>query len=377
MYKLGMKFIKAFLITAIVVFAGLFSFSYVSAQEEQIMEGSLEETLEGEVLNIVSEKQVGEGGERHLYQELKVLVTKGSLKGKEINIKSGEFLTANIPRYEKGDKLVITYSKDLEGNNVFYITDYIRRSALLWLFVIFAILAVVVGKIWGVTSILGMVFSFLIIFKFILPQIIKGNDPIFTAILGSIFIIPVTFYLSHGFNKKSHIAIIGTIISLVVTGILASIFVSVSKLTGFATEEAGFLQFEKQGLINMKGLLLSGIVIGTLGILDDVTVSQSAIVFQLNEANKTLSFKTLYNQAMKVGHDHVSSMVNTLVLVYAGAAMPLLLLFINSSKSFSEVINYEIIADEVVRTLVGSIGLILAVPITTLLAVTVIKGTKK
>ncbi len=120
--------------------------------------------------------------------------------------------------------------------------------------------------------------------------------------------------------------------------------------------------------MNMKGLLLAGIIIGVLGVLDDITISQSAIVFQLKAANEKLKFKELYLRAMSVGQDHISSMVNTLILVYTGAALPLLLLFINNPRPFSEVVNYEIIADEVVRTLVGSIGLILAVPITTVIA---------
>lgn len=359
-----MKKILIFFIALVVL---LFVPSHTLAQETPDIPE--DEYLEGEVVGIVEEKEIREGEKERLYQELKVLITKGSLKDQSISVKSGEFVLANQPRYEKGDKLVINYTKDFEGNDMFYIADYVRRNTLLWLFIIFAILAIAVGKVWGATSILGMAFSFLVIFKFILPQIISGANPVLIAIIGSVFIIPVTFYLSHGFNKKTHVAIIGTVIALIITGVLATVFVELSNLTGFASEEAGFLQFEKHGLINMKGLLLAGIIIGTLGILDDVTVSQSSIVFQLNEANKKLGFKKLYSQAMKVGHDHVSSMVNTLVLVYTGAAMPLLLLFINNPKPFSEVINYEIIADEIVRTLVGSIGLILAVPITTLLAV--------
>jgi len=370
-----MRIIKIFGSILIFAIAILASNSSIQAQEE--MNQPFEETLEGTVVGIVEEKEIGEGEEKHLYQELRVLITKGSLEDRTIRIKSGEFASANLPQYKEGDKLVINYTKDLEGSDLFYISDYIRRDVLLYLFIIFTISAVVVGKVWGITSILGMGFSFLIIFKFILPQIINGADPVLIAIIGSVFIIPVTFYLSHGFNKKTHIAIVGTVITLIITGLLATIFVKLSNLTGFASEEAGFLQFEKGGLINMRGLLLAGIIIGTLGILDDVTVSQSAIVFQLNEANKKLGFKRLYGQAMKVGHDHVSSMVNTLVLVYTGAAMPLLLLFINNPHPFSEIINYEIIADEVVRTLVGSIGLILAVPVTTFLAVYLIASKKK
>jgi len=183
-----------------------------------------------------------------------------------------------------------------------------------------------------------------------------------------LFIIPITFYLSHGFNKKTTVAVGGTVIALIITGILAGIFVEAAKLTGFASEEAGFLQVAKQGLVNIKGLLLAGIIIGVLGVLDDVTVSQSAIVFQLKQANAKIKAGELYKRAMDVGKDHISSMVNTLVLVYTGAALPLLLLFIDNPHPFSEVVNYEIIADEIVRTLVGSIGLVLAVPITTLIA---------
>jgi len=371
-----MKVIKTLLLTSLLIIAYISSFSPIQAQEV-VEERPFEETLEGIVAEIIEEKEIGVGDEKHLYQKLQISITKGSLQGLVIGVENGEFPAANIQHYKEGDKLVISHTKDFEGNDMFYVADYVRRSALLWLFIIFAILAVAVGKVWGITSILGMGFSFLVIFKFILPQIMSGANPVFVAIIGSVFIIPVTFYLSHGFNKKTHVAILGTVISLVITGILATVFVEVTNLTGFASEEAGFLQFEKQGLISMKGLLLAGIIIGTLGVLDDVTVSQSAIVFQLNKANKKLGFGKLYSYAMKVGHDHVSSMVNTLVLVYTGAAMPLLLLFINSPRPFLELINYEIIADEIVRTLVGSIGLVLAVPITTFLAVFVIANKNK
>jgi len=221
-----------------------------------------------------------------------------------------------------------------------------------------------------------MAISFLIIFSFILPQIVSGANPVEIAILGSLVIIPVSFFLSHGFNRKTFVAIVGTLIALVITGILSNIFVDTAHLTGFASEEAGFLQVIKQGTINMKGLLLAGIIIGVLGVLDDITISQSSIVFQLKETNSRLTMDELYKRAMDVGQDHISSMVNTLILVYTGAALPLLLLFINNPHPFSEIINYEIIADEIVRTLVGSIGLVLSVPITTFVATMIASGKK-
>jgi len=329
-----------------------------------------EETLEGRVVGVLEQKQIVPAGadKPQLYQKLEILITRGSLKDKKITVENGNLPISNLQEYRVGDGVVITYSKDFEGKDNFYITDYVRRSALLFLFFVFVVLVVVIGRWQGIASLVGMGISFLVIFKFVLPKIYLGGDPVQIAILGSLVIIPTTFLLSHGINKKTIIAIVGTIISLVITGILASVFVDLAKLTGFASEEAGFLQAYKPGLINIKGLLLAGIIIGVLGVLDDITISQSAIVEQLKETNPKLKAGEVYKKAMAIGKDHIASMVNTLILVYTGAALPLLLIFIDNPHPFSEIINYEIIADEVVRTLVGSIGLILAVPITTFIA---------
>lgn len=375
------KYLFAILFVSLSVFSCLFFAPPVLAQNE-VEQGDIEinqqfpaaehkeETLEGQVAQILEEKQVTPMGvkESQLYQKLEILVTKGSLKDKKITIENGNLPMSNLQKYKVGDELVITFSKDFEGNDMFFITDYVRRGALAWLFVIFVVMAVAIGRWQGMASLIGMGISFLVIFKFILPKIYAGGDPVQVAILGSLVIIPATFLLSHGVNKKTGIAVVGTLIALVVTGILAHIFVDAAKLTGFASEEAGFLQAFKPGLINIKGLLLAGIIIGVLGVLDDITISQSAIVQQLKAANPKLKAGELYKKAMAVGKDHIASMVNTLVLVYTGAALPLLLIFIDNPHPFSEIVNYEIIADEVVRTLVGSIGLILAVPITTFIA---------
>lgn len=329
-----------------------------------------DETLEGRVVHIAEEKQVAHEGiqQVQLYQKIQILITKGSLKGKTVTIENGKLPMSNVQKYLPNDEVVIARSKDYEGKDTYFITDYVRRGALSKLFFIFVVMAILVGKWQGVTSLIGMSVSFFVIFQFILPKISLGNDPIYIAILGSLMIIPATFFLSHGINRKTIIAIIGTLISLIITGILANYFVQASQLTGFASEEAGFLQSFKPGIINIQGLLLAGIIIGVLGILDDITISQSAIVSQLKETNPNLSPKDIYTKAMSVGKDHVASMVNTLILVYTGASLPLLLLFIDNPHPFTELINYEFIADEIVRTLVGSIGLILAVPITTLIA---------
>jgi uncharacterized membrane protein len=346
-----------------------FSAGRIVAQGNEL-ELPTDEALEAEVIQVLEEGLIISEytDKEQVYQKLKLLVTKGSLKDKEIIVESGNIPSSNLPKYKIGDKIIVSYLKDPEGNDVFIISDFIRRDSLAWLFFIFIILTIAVARWRGLFSLLGLAISFIVIFFFILPKILSGWDPVGVAIIGSFIIIPATFFFSHGFNKKTLIAMVGTLIALVITGFLANTFVEVSKLTGFASEEAGFLQVASYGEINMKGLLLAGIIIGVLGVLDDITISQSAIVFELHKANAKLKFGELYKRAMNVGQDHIASMVNTLVLVYTGAALPLLLLFINNPHPFTEVINYEIIADEIVRTLVGSIGLVLAVPITTLLA---------
>ena len=215
--------------------------------------------------------------------------------------------------------------------------------------------------------------SFAVVFSYMLPQIKSGQDPIFTVFFATALIAPVTFILSHGWNKKTAVAIGSTLITLLVTSLLAQYFIGSVRLTGFASEEAGFLETVSPHSINMAGLLLAGIILGTLGILDDITISQAAIAYQLYDAQPKISFRELYHRTMDVGRDHIASLVNTLILVYTGAALPLFFLFFESGRSFSEVVNYEMIAEEIVRTLVASIGLVLAVPITTILACIVLK----
>lgn len=329
-----------------------------------------EDTLEGKIIKITGQRRIStpSNSKEQLYQQLEIKITKGSQKGNTVNLESGDVYQGSNSLYKVGDSVIIAYAKDSSGGETYLITDYVRRTPLLVLFLLFIGITVVIGKWKGLSSILGMGFSFLIILKFILPGIYSGSDPVTIAILGSLAIIPITFFLSHGLNRKTLIAIVGTLISLIVTGVLATLFVEATKLTGFASEEAGFLNVFKEGTINIKGLLLAGMIIGVLGVLDDITISQSAIVYELKLANPQLKPKDLYQKAMSVGKDHIASMVNTLILVYTGAALPLLLLFVDNPRPFAELINYEIVADEVVRTLVGSIGLVLAVPITTLIA---------
>ena len=361
---------KIFIFVLMVLVFGGGKVSGVKAEEVR------DERLEGTVEEVLLEQRKSVDGSSWYYQEMSFRVDRGSLEGDTIEIKNGEMGTTRTERYEKGDKLVVGYSETVEGETYFYIIDYVRRPMLGWLLLAFVVVTVVIVKKWAVTSFLGMAFSFLVIFRVILPAIIEGQDPVWAAIGGAVLIIPASFYLSHGFNRKTNAAIFGTIVSLMVIGWLSKWLIEMGNFTGLASEEAGFLLIESGGGVDMKGILLAGIIIAALGVLDDVTVSQAAIVTELKETDKSLKVRELYKKAMRVGHDHITSMINTLVLVYAGAAMPLLLLFVSGGLSFSEVINYEMVAEEVIRTLVGSIGLVLAVPITTIIAAVMVKKKK-
>ncbi|HLL60814.1 MAG TPA: YibE/F family protein [Candidatus Nitrosocosmicus sp.] len=327
-----------------------------------------QETLEAKVVYVDENIIFGTVGTESVFKTIKVKVTKGSKKGKTVTIQIPFDQSANKPTYKQGDEVLVLYNKGINGEETYFISDFVRRTPLFLLWAIFVLLIVIIGRWRGISSLIGMGISFLIIFYYLIPQILQGKDPVVTAVIASIFIIPITFFMSHGINRKTTVAVVGTLISLVITGILARLFVSAAKLTGFAQEEASFIQALNPGQFNMQGLLLAGIIIGVSGILDDITVSQSALIEKLHQTDHTLSFRELYKKGIDVGRDHIASLVNTLILVYAGASLPLMILFVNNPHPFSEIVNYEIIANEIVRTLVGSIGLILAVPITTLLS---------
>lgn len=270
--------------------------------------------------------------------------------------------------YSVGDQVVVNKINTISGESLYQIVDYVRTTPMIILFLLFIFVTVIVARKKGILSIIGLAISFVVIFNFILPQILGGTNPLVATLIGSLLIIPLNFFLSHGYNKKTMYAGIGTMITLVITGILAIIFVNWAKLTGFTTDEAGFLGVLFDGIIDVKDLLLAGILIGVLGILDDITISQSAIAYQLKATNKDMQFKELFFRTMEVGKDHIASLVNTLILVYTSTSMPLLLLFLNGNESFMHVINREVIAEEIIQTLVASIGLIIAVPITTFIA---------
>lgn len=348
----------------IVFFIGLVFFLFVLplgvlAQEVQLQEGKIVEEF--------SEEQTSQGWQ----QTLGVLVEKGEEEGKKVKVTTGQGSLSGR-RFAVGDRVVLAASVGPEGGKTYYIADYIRRLPLILLAAVFLILVLVIGGWRGTKGLLGLIISFAVILFLVLPFINQGRNPLLVSVFASVLLIPLLFFSAHGFSRKALAAALGTFLSLLIVIVLAQGFVKLAKISGLSSEEVGFLQANYPGKFDAQGLVLAGIIIGALGVLDDVTVSQASVVQKLRQTGD-LSGTKLFLESLSVGRDHIASMVNTLILVYVGASLPLLLLFLDNPQPLSIVLNYEIIAEEIIRTLTGSIGLMTAVPITTFLAVKMIK----
>jgi len=350
----------------------------VHSQETGVVE---EEIFEARVIEVIEQNVVTSEDESSVIQQkLKLTGLSGSWENKEFVFDGTQYEVISASAYQVGDKVMVSYSPDMQGNDVFYVTDYVRQGTIYWLALLFAVAVIAVGRLKGARALVVLVLTFLIILGFIIPRILAGNNPLFISIIGSLFILILAIYITEGFKRTSTIAVVSIFISLIITGFLSVWFTALTKLTGFASDEAIYLMGLTSGDINVQGLLLAGIIIGALGVLDDVVISQVTLVRELKQANPQLSTKQLYGKAMKVGVSHMSAMVNTLFLAYAGAALPLLILFSVKEPPFltlGQVLNNEMIATEIVRTITGSIGLVLAIPIATLLAVRFITTRKK
>lgn len=266
-----------------------------------------------------------------------------------------------------GDSILVDVVIQDGGSPLIYFYDFERSTPLLLLLLVFVTAIVVLGRWRGVGALAGLAVSLVVIVGFTLPALLEGSNALAVALVASGLIAFVALFLAHGFNLATAAALLASIASLALTAVLAWLFVVTSKLTGLADETVGYLSALGSD-INPQGLLLAGVVIGSLGVLDDVTVTQVSAVWELKHAKPDSNFTELYNRALRIGRDHISSTVNTLFLAYAGASLPLLLLFSEAGQSLSSVATREIVAVEVVRALVGSIGLVASVPISTALA---------
>ena len=273
-------------------------------------------------------------------------------------------------RISPGDKVVLGYEA---SNDYYFFVDRDRRAPLVWLAVLFAAVVVALGRWRGGLALAGMAATLVVLIAFAAPSVLDGNDPVLVAVVAAAVIAFASLYLTHGLNVNTTVALAGTLASLGLTLGLSWIFFGLADFTGLATEEGLTLPLIAAD-VDLASLLLGGAVIGALGALDDVTVTQVATVAELRYRSPGLSVRQLIASGIRVGREHIAATVNTLLLAYAGAGLPLLLLFAASDQSLAMAANSELIAVEIVRTLCGSMGLVAAVPVTTVLAAMVAAG---
>jgi uncharacterized membrane protein len=338
-------------------------------------------TAEAQVLKVLDQKEtLRENGSKAVQQNLELGILTGPLKGQTevyTGISGIDVVSSNV--YKVNDKVLVSYNRDETGNYIFYVTDYVRTTSLFWLALFFIATVLLVGGKKGIMALGSLIISFFVIIKVLVPLVFAGYDPLLVGIVISFLILFALVYLTEGWNKKSHISVLSIAISLVVTAGLALVFGYWSRLSGSSNEEVVFLIDAIKVPINFHNLLLAAIIIGTLGVLDDVVVGQVESVEQIRVANSSLKDVQVFKMSMNIGRAHLGAIINTLFLAYISAALPLVLLFNIHQEPFltvAQIINNEDIATEIVRTLVGVISLCLSAPIATFLAVKYLKSKK-
>jgi uncharacterized membrane protein len=302
---------------------------------------------------------------------LDIEILEGPSAGRVIGL---DLPAEGYPEFRVGDVVELLPS-DIPGQGeTWFVTDIRRLGALGWLALAFVGGVLLVGRWRGLRSLVGLGLSLWVVVGFMLPAILVGSSPPIVALVGGTIILLLTLYLSHGLNPMTTAAAVGTLGALVVTVVVALVAIDGTRITGFASEDAVYARFAL-GELDLRGLVLAGLIVAALGVLDDVTVSQASTVFTVHEADPSQTFAQLFARGMRVGRDHIASVVNTLFLAYAGASLGLLVLFSTSGLPVRELVNTELVAVELVKTIVGSLGLLAAVPLTTLIAAASVAGT--
>jgi len=326
--------------------------------------------LEGRILELTPTRpgdDIGAGG------TASVRLTDGSLVIATVPA-AAMYGVTSIEPFQVGDMVEMYFSPSpSSAGRDFVVVDWVRRPSLLWLTGLFLLVIVAVARLKGLRAFIATGASLAIVITFIVPRILDGWNPMLVSLLGAGGILILAIYFVHGLSWSTSAALIGTFAAVVMTMLLGVAFMQISHLTGLGSEEAMMITLNASQ-INMRGLLLAGLLVGALGALTDTTIVQASVVRELAHVDPTLPWTSLYRSGMRVGHDHIGSLVNTLVLAYVGAGLPLMVVLSLGNFTIQRALNIELVAVEVVHTLVGSIGLILAVPITTALAAVMFSG---
>ncbi|MEX0919098.1 MAG: YibE/F family protein [Candidatus Paceibacterota bacterium] len=326
--------------------------------------------IQAEVKKVISEelKNIPGTDAPAFYQTIEVELLTGDAIGRRI------ILEDDFIKLEVGDKVFLRYLKTIDGDEIFSVAEPDRRGALVFFVGLFFLAIIVLAGWQGLRAIASLVGGFLVIYYVLFPLLLAGTSPVLLSSVTACLILTIAIYATHGFNREATAALLGTVITIVITGLLAAWAVSLTRLTGFSGDESVFLNFNTGGTLNFQGLLLAAIIIGVIGVLDDIAITQAATVAEMHSAAPHLTRRELYLRVLRIGREHVVALVNTLVFAYVGASLPLLLLFYLSVEPVGFILNRELFAGEIIRTVVGSISLIMTVPLTTVIAVFLLYG---
>ena len=351
------------ILLAILVVGSFITPHFVHAQQP---DSSQITTMKAVVLQVLSQKAevVPYINVTDTNQSLSLQILDGSEQGKIVTVDNDNIIL------KAGDILYLTHTIDSKQNvDTYNVTDPYRLPWIYGLIGLFVVCVLIFGGKQGIRGLLALALSFVAIAYLLFPGILHGFSPILMSIGVASLMIILGSYITHGFNRVTTSAVIGMVITVAFTGLLAFMSIHGAKLTGFSSEESVYLNMDTSGSIDFAGLLLGGILIGLLGVLYDASIGQAVAVDELHQVGPHLSRTVIFRRALRIGREHIGALVNILAIAYVGASLPLLLLFYQSGANFNLTINSEIFATEIVRAMVGSIGLVLAIPITTLIAI--------
>lgn len=347
-------------ITALIVF-GIVIATPTFAQE---IHQDVQETVKAEVLEVIREEQreITGTSATTLEQEVRIEIKEGERAGEVAT------LVNEVVRLEPGDTIYVNRIVTIGGEETITYSDFERRPVLAVLALMFVVALLFFSRWQGVRALLSLALSISAILFVLVPALLAGYDATLTSVGIAAVILALALFGTHGINPRSIIAFGGTYGAVIITGLIAYPSVHIMRLTGFSDDASVYLNFATNGQLDLTGLLLGAIIIGILGALDDVSITQVSVVEELKSANKNFSFSELYARASVVGRNHIGSMVNTLALAYAAVSLPLILLYAKTENSWIDILNHEVVAAEMLRIIIGSLGLILAVPATTAVA---------
>lgn len=352
----------------LLAFVGLAFWSPVSVFAQELVLDTVT-TIKAKVLNIISQEEAIVPGTDvpHTVQTIEVEILEGDEQGKRLTLENDYLML------EVGEVFYVTHRvNEFERLNVYFVSDPYRLPALGFIGLLFVGCALYLGGRQGLRGLFSLLGSLFVIWFLLLPGVLSGYSPVLVSVGAASLIIILGSYITHGFNRTTSAAVLGMIVTIVFIGLFSHLAIEWTRLSGFESDEAMYLNLDTRGAIDFGGLLLGGMLIGLLGVLYDAAIGQAVAVEELMRAGEKMTSREVYTRARRIGREHIGALVNTLAIAYVGAALPLLLLFHSSRLPFLQIINREVFSTELVRIMAGGIGVMFAVPITTAVAVFVL-----